>query len=233
MTGKPFWDAGIFNLSLPTSKANNNANPLQQDGHNLYDERSRSTPPCCENVNKRLGKETTPSIKILEMSADTSSNRSLSWTGLLSKQIRGPLGSWKPRWFQLGPPPQADNNKLSAPHSRYAVLIYQSEGKHWKHLYVHDVRLERHLDSGLRVAFSIGISPANDLMKETSPEQAQRRCAQERILLMASTDLDAVAFLSCLRRILDPERAWPTLRDAIHYPGEALRGLAGNLNAGE
>jgi hypothetical protein len=43
--------------------------------------------------------------------------------------------------------------------------------------------------------------------------------------LMAATDLEAVAFLSCLRRILEPERAWPTLREAVHFPAKALREL--------
>jgi hypothetical protein len=43
--------------------------------------------------------------------------------------------------------------------------------------------------------------------------------------LMVATELEAVAFLSCLRSILQPERAWPTLRDAIHYPAKTLREL--------
>ena len=47
------------------------------------------------------------------------------------------------------------------------------------------------------------------------------------MLLMAATDLEAVAFLSCLRSILEPGRAWPTLCEAIHYPANALRDLEG------
>jgi hypothetical protein len=214
MTRNPSWDSEVSNLT-----ANNRTIASQQDGH------SQSS-PSSQMVDIRLRKEATLSIKILDMSADAIGNEGLSWTGALLKQTRGPLGSWRPRWFEIMPPPHAENNKLSSPHSRCAVLNYQSEGKHWKHFYVHDVRLERHLDSGLRIAFSMGISPANDLLKETILEHAQRRCAHERMLLMAPTDLEAVAFLSCLRYILEPEHAWPTLRDAIHYPGEALRGLA-------
>ncbi len=48
---------------------------------------------------------------------------------------------------------------------------------------------------------------------------------RERMLLMAATDLEAVMFLSCLRRILEPEREPPTLREVVHFPAKALRGL--------
>ena len=51
------------------------------------------------------------------------------------------------------------------------------------------------------------------------------------MVLMAETDLEAVGFLSCLRGILEPDRAWPTLRDAIHFPGMALRDLEGRRRA--
>ncbi len=47
------------------------------------------------------------------------------------------------------------------------------------------------------------------------------------MLLMTATDLEAVVFLSCLRSILEPDRAWPTLCEAIHYPANALRDLDG------
>ncbi len=147
--------------------------------------------------------------------------QSQAWSGWLFKQSQGLLGSWKPRWFEIVPPPQAEVGESSSTPLRCAVLIYQSENKGEQHLYVGDVRRERHFDSAPRIAFSIGM-----MLAGTDPHAARGRSGSaQRMQLMAPTDLEAVAFLSCMRRILQPERTWPTVRDAVHFPGKALREL--------
>jgi hypothetical protein len=136
------------------------------------------------------------------------------WSGWLLKRSRGPLGSWQSRWFELRKHTSHDENNFEA--FRSAALIYRSE-KGERQLSVDDVRREIHLDSGLRTAFSVCVT--EDTAK--SPGKAGGGWMQ----LMAATDLDAVMFLSCLRHILEPERAWPTMQEAIHFPANALRDL--------
>ena len=45
------------------------------------------------------------------------------------------------------------------------------------------------------------------------------------MLLMAASNLEAVALLCCLRGILAPGRALPSLRDRVQFPGDALAQL--------
>ena len=145
-------------------------------------------------------------------------NEQAHWSGWLLKRSRGPLGSWQPRWFELRKLHTADGVSCD-PQSRSALLIYHSDNKGELQLLIDDVQREHRLDSGLRTAFSVRIA-----------EDDARHPAQgvgSWMLLKAATDLEAVAFLSCLRRILEPERAWPTLYEAIHYPANALRDLEG------
>jgi hypothetical protein len=145
-------------------------------------------------------------------------NEPVLWAGWLLKRSRGPLGAWQPRSFELRNNHTADCASYDQKR-RSALLIYRSDSKGERQLLVDDVQREHHLDSGLRIAFSVCI--AQDDAKHAG------KGGGGRMLLMASTDLEAVAFLSCLRRILEPGRAWPTLLDGMHYPGIALRDLEG------
>ena len=126
----------------------------------------------------------------------------------MDKQSGGVVRKWQPRRFEL---------KRLAPHC--AVLSYHSKSKGTRHLLLEDARREPQHDSGLRTAFSVSLAPS-------CPTEGPQRRKRQWMRLMAATDLDAVAFLSCLRCILEPGRAWPTLQDAIHFPAIALRQLA-------
>ena len=103
------------------------------------------------------------------------------------------------------------------------VLAYRSATKGEQLISVADVRREKHLDSDLRVCFSVGLTSGAECSGR--PDALQARYSQERVLLMAASDLEAVALLTCLRRILEPGRALPTLWDATHFPGQALQML--------
>jgi hypothetical protein len=179
----------------------------------------------CVSHNDMSQIETRPCCNLLPTPCDMSytstnlnhpdCNESAVWSGWLFKRSRGPLGTWQSRWFELRSRHTADCISCN----QNAVLIYRSDSKGRRQLLVDDVRREHHLDSGLRTAFSVHIAEddANNPGKGLGAW----------MMLMAATDLEAVAFLSCLRNILEPDRAWPTLREAIHYPAIALRDLEG------
>jgi hypothetical protein len=154
-----------------------------------------------------------PKIRTLFSNEDC--NEPAIWSGWLLKRSRGPLGSWQSRWFELRKYITAglndDKNNFSA------VLIYRSDDKGERQLLVDDVRREPHLDSGLRTAFSVCVT--EDTAKSSG------KGSGDWIQLMSITDLDAVAFLSCLRHTLEPERALPSMQEAIHFPANALREL--------
>jgi hypothetical protein len=137
-----------------------------------------------------------------------------SWCGMLDKQSCGMVRQWQPRQFEL---------RRTAPNC--AVLTYYSKNKGYRHLRIEDARREPQHDSGLRTAFSISFAATNSPTDSTGVTRSRRRGVQW-MRLMAETDLKAVAFLSCLRCILEPNRAWPTLHAAIHFPADALRQLA-------
>jgi hypothetical protein len=178
-------------------------------------------------VKKRWRAKKTESSKILELVTGEMANKiaeTLSWNGLLLKRSRWPLGAWKPREFEINvQPAQPDTHESSTAQKPIALIIYHSKKKGEQHLYVHDVHRERHLDSGPRIAFSVGLAAYPNAIQDMEGEQKKSR--RERMLLMAATDLEAVMFLSCLRRILEPERVRPTMQEAIHFPGAALVSL--------
>jgi hypothetical protein len=144
----------------------------------------RKSWPSNAEVERSWREKKTVSSKVLELVTGEGGNRSnridviLPWTGLLLKRSRWPLGvettlvrdrTTATIRYQTGPSP-------------YAVLVYKSENQGEKILHVCDVRRERHRDSGLRVAFSIGIaSQSNPAGKgENEPSRPQRK----RMLLM-------------------------------------------------
>ena len=141
-----------------------------------------------------------------------------TWSGVLHKKGRALLRPWQPRWFEL-----------KGTETGQALLVYSSPNKGDRSLHVEDARRELHLDSGVRIAFSLGVAPASPpaARDPAAPPPAGGGERGRRLLLMAATDLEAVAFLSCLRGILAPGSARPTLRDALHYPGDALARLVG------
>ena len=143
------------------------------------------------------------------------------WHGTLYKKSTSIIASWQPRRFQLRTQSigiTCESNVIARP-----VLTYESETKGKQHLAITDVRRERHLDCDARICFSVGVEcPASSLRKlDFKPARNNK----DRVLLMAMSDLEAVALLTCLRRILEPGRALPTLWDAAHFPAQALRML--------
>ena len=116
------------------------------------------------------------------------------------------------------------------------MLVYQSNGKGEVALYIENVRRERWLESGDGVAFSIGlIQPpaecgidmaADERLAADIPFVLRWACSGRRKMhLMANSNLDAVAFLISLRRILHPGSALPTPHEAVNFPTRALRTL--------
>ena len=156
-----------------------------------------------------------------------------AWSGWLQKQ--GHVAGWQPRWFQLRlPHPALDGEWVDSVHC--AVLVYQSDGKGEVPLYIEDVRRERWQVSGDGVAFSVGlIQPpaargidvlADDKQAAATPSFLRWAFSgRRRMRLMATSDLDAVAFLISLRRMLHPESAMPTPHEAVHSPAQTLRKL--------
>ena len=169
----------------------------------------------CSNIRVTSGEMSTTDTNLITSDC----NEPAVWSGWLLKRSRGPLGAWQPRWFELRKRHPADCGVGCDQTGRSAVLICRSDSKGERQILVDDVRREHHLDSGLRTAFSVCV--AEDDAK--SPGKGKGG----RVVLMAETDLEAVGFLSCLRSILEPDRVWPTLCEAIHYPANALRDLEG------
>lgn len=140
------------------------------------------------------------------------------WKGRLYKRSTGLVGSWQLRSFRLTTQPFiVACKKIIRP-----VLSYQSKTKGEHSLVIKDVRREQHLDDRTRVCISVSL--VSQEVTRSLLDLGQLR-VQERALLMTMTDMDAVALLTCLRRILEPGRALPTLRDAMHFPLQALRML--------
>ena len=86
-------------------------------------------------------------------------------------------------------------------------------------MHIDDMRRAHNMDSGLRsvcAAFSVHATLKN---------------SKGSGHLMAAADLEAVVVLSCLRAILEPERAWQSLEEAIHFPADALRVLEGGTKS--
>jgi hypothetical protein len=157
------------------------------------------------------------------------------WTGWLQK--RNHVAGWQPRWFQLRWPHPALDGKW-ADSTQCAVLVYHSDSKGEVPFYIENVRRERWLDTSGGVAISIGIfQPPTENKEKNAAETGTpetkapffRRWAsssgRRRVRLMATSNLDAVAFLISLRRILHPGSALPTPHEAVHYPGRSLRKL--------
>jgi hypothetical protein len=212
------WSTSLLNFSRSSCKSKAQLQSSASQG-SLYEHRGKNIGPTVDEVQKRW-KENRTGLRNVLSPVGSENETSLSWSGLLLKRSRGPIGSWKPRSFEIVPPPPSENDNTGAGRLKCAVIIYHSEVKGEQHLYVGDVRRESHLDSGIHVAFSIGLTtPPNP----ASNDQAQPE--RKRMHLMAATDLEAVAFLSCLRRILQPERTWPTVRHAIHFPAKILSEL--------
>ena len=169
-----------------------------------------------EKSQNREGEDITWPLAALTTAVD-----SRLWSGVLLKKGRALLRPWQPRWFEL-------NLLLKGTEARKALLVYLSPGKGSRSLYIEDARREQHLDAGTRVAFSLGVTPADTAAAAAAaagtPSTAGER---RRMLVMAATDFEAVAFLSCLRGILAPGRAAPQPQGdlALHYPNEALAQL--------
>jgi hypothetical protein len=170
----------------------------------------------------------------------TPSNQDEGFEGWLKKRSSGPIHSWQTRWFTLDP----HRSKLSSssspanaartrPDLPCAVLSYRSDSKGERLLHVVDVRREPALDADRGVAFSVGLlatpppsGPAATLaggLAGLAGATAGR--GHRRVFLMAASDLEAVVVMACLRRILEPGRALPTLAEAMHFPVGALRRL--------
>ena len=192
----------------------------------VYDKRRLWPTPSFDNIKPewKFSQKVMDQIFGFEMhetDAREQSTHSSAWSGWLFKQSHGLIASWQPRWFDIIPHRQANSEERKSSRLSGAVLIYQSETKGEQHLHVLDVRRERRLDSGARIALSIGFKRAC-----TDPRAARAQGGGgQRMRLMAATELEAAALLSCLRGILEPGRAWPTLRDAIHFPEKSLREL--------
>jgi hypothetical protein len=141
------------------------------------------------------------------------------WKGRLYKRSTGLVGSWQLRSFRLTTQPFiVACKKIIRP-----VLSYQSKTKGEHSLVIKDVRREQHLDDRTRVCISVSL--VSQEVTRSLLDLGQLR-VQERALLMTMTDMDAVALLTCLRRILEPGRALPTPWDMMHFPGQALDMLA-------
>jgi hypothetical protein len=142
---------------------------------------------------------------------------SKTWSGILLKKGHALLRPWQPRWFEL-----------KGTETGQALLVYISPNKGSQSLHVEDARRELHLDSGVRIAFSLGVSSADPTAASVRKTPTPPRVGGERstrLLLMAATDVEAMAFLSCLRGILAPGRAPPAHRVALHFPAHALAQL--------
>jgi hypothetical protein len=141
------------------------------------------------------------------------------WQGTLLKRTGTVIRSWQPRFCRLRVSSQEHKAMV-----RHPVLEYTSKSKGRRFLIIKDVRREHELDSDLQFGLSLGLvcDPGDaDILLDSFPLSSSQR----RVMLMAQSDLEAVALLTCLRRILEPGRALPTLRDAMHFPLQALRML--------
>jgi hypothetical protein len=149
-------------------------------------------------------------------------SRGIYWKGTLFKRSGAIISSWQPRDFKLGQKIVVDIEKHSQ--ITYPALSYTSKSKGERTLVVKDIRREPQLDSDLKIAFSVGLihSPSDESIHLNPTVEPSTR---QRVTLMTTSDLEAVALLTCLRRILEPGRALPTLRDAMHFPAYALRML--------
>jgi hypothetical protein len=145
------------------------------------------------------------------------------WHGTLLKRTGRVIRSWQPRFFQVRSS-NAVRSQENGIMSRHPVLEYTSKSKGRRLLIIKDVRREHELDSDFRFSLSLGLvcDPGDaDILLNLLPSSSSQR----RVMLMAQSDLEAVALLTCLRRILEPGRELPTLRDAMHFPLQALRML--------
>lgn len=160
-----------------------------------------------------------------------------AWCGWLQK--RNHLLGWQPRWFQVRwPHPALDGKWVDS--CRCAVLVYQSDEKGEVLFYVKNVRRERWLDSGGGVALSVGLlepptetsdcENAPTICDDKLPSHAPcalrwARSGERRVRLMATSDLEAVAILITLRRMLQPGCVLPTPHEAVRFPARTLRTL--------
>jgi hypothetical protein len=214
--------SALFGSSLAQLRKPSNGGRSASQG-SIYDECRFSAPPSFDKIqqNWKVLQQVTSQIQGYATDTSDQSTQAATWSGWLFKKSNGLLGSWKARWFEIVPPPQAESGEGQLAHLSGAVIIYQSETKGEQHLHVSDVRREHLLDSGSRIGLSIGFTTT----RTDSKAVPARSGSGQRMHLMAATDLDAVAFLSCLRSILEPGRAWPSVRDAIHFPAKILREL--------
>ena len=144
------------------------------------------------------------------------------WQGTLLKRSGAIIGTWQPRRFELRLRKLIDYKR----HTKeiYPMLKYSRKNRDERLLVVKDVRREPQLDLGFQIAFSVGLLCA-PIAASACLESVPASTSQQRVLLMAASDLEAVALLTCMRRILEPGRALPTLRDAMHFPAQALQML--------
>lgn len=143
------------------------------------------------------------------------------WHGNLLKRTRAIICSWKPRYFQLRQPTLINHKRFSV-ESNHPMLVCMSETKGEQVIFIDDVKRERNLDSEDCFCLSVGIA--------STRATSERHCRTEnpsrrRLMLMAMSDFEAIALLTCLRRILEPGRALPTSLDAMHFPARALQML--------
>jgi hypothetical protein len=134
------------------------------------------------------------------------------WKGILYKRSTKIFRSWVSQLF-----------KLTAQHtaSKFPVLSYISKTKGERHLIIHDARREHRLDCDQLIGLSIGFTDSPVCNVAYAHSKAQTK----RMMLMATSDLEAVALLTCLRHVLEPGRTLPTLWMAMHFPAQALRML--------
>ena len=164
---------------------------------------------------------TSDTIRTQAPTAKGPNESSKLWEGLLYKKSKSFFQSWQPRRFKLRVQSLTGNlGNVNVPE-----LVYHSTTKGERVIVVMDVRREKQLDSGLRVCFSVGVASPIGSLIGLDVGQARKQDRVDRVLLLAESDLEAVALLTCLRRILEPGRALPTLWDAAHFPAQALRML--------
>ena len=157
-----------------------------------------------------------------EANLGAKSKSRILWQGTLYKRSTSFIASWQSRRFLL----RAQRFEASTDPdlmTTHPVLGYKSKTKGKQHLTITDVRRERHLDCDARICFSVGVECPTGSLRKLDLKPARNN--KDRVLLMAMSDLEAVALLTCLRRILEPGRALPTLWDAAHFPAQALRML--------
>jgi hypothetical protein len=144
------------------------------------------------------------------------------WCGWLRKCNH--LVSWQPHWFHL----QDLDPTIDGLRSQCAVLMYHSDAKGERRLFVEDIRREPWMDSGDSVAFSVRIIPTQTTCTSSrsgGDGWLRRTAGGRRLHLRAASAVEAACFLICLLRILSPNRTLPTMLDAAKTPSRLLRTL--------